>query len=68
MNLLEHYIKNVICIEDITDNYQRKFGTVDEPIYRIKMTVNCYGCKTTEEVVWRKSTYETNIQKGYYLA
>lgn len=68
MNLLEHYIKEVLWVEDATNNYHSLFSTIDEPIYKIKMVVNCYGCKTTEEVVWSKSLYEANIKRGYYLA
>lgn len=70
MNLLEHYINEVISVEDVTNNYHSLFGiiTIDEPIYKIKMVVNCYGNKTTEEVIWRKGLYESNIKRGYYLA
>ena len=68
MNLLEHYIEKVLWVEDVTNNYHSLFSTIDEPIYKIKMVVNCYGCKTTEEVVWRKGLYEANIKRGYYLA
>lgn len=68
MNLLGHYIEEVLEIEDVTNNYHSLFGTIDEPIYKIKMVVSCYGNKTTEEVRWRKGLYEANIKKGYYLA
>lgn len=65
MNLLEHYIDKILWVEDVSNTYQ---STIDEPIYKIRMIVNCYGNKTTVEVVWRKSLYEDNIKRGYYLA
>ena len=70
MNLLEHYIKEIISVEDVTNNYHSLCGTItiDEPIYKIKMVINCYGNRETVEVVWRKGLYETNVKRGYYLA
>lgn len=68
MNLLEHYIEKVLEVEDVTNKYQEFFDIVNEPIYEIKMVVNCYGNKDTVEVVWRKTEYETNINRGYYFA
>jgi hypothetical protein len=68
MNLLEHYIEEVLEIEDITNKYLEIFDIVKEPLYRIKMIVSCYGNKEIVEVMWSKSQYETNINKGYYLA
>ena len=68
MNLLEHYIKEVLEVENVTNKYPEIFDIVNEPIYEIKMIVNCYGSKETVEVIWLKSQYETNMQRGYFLA
>lgn len=68
MNLLEHYIEEVLAIEDITNKCPEFFEVVNEPIYRIKMIVNCYGNKEIVEVVWSKSYYESNAQRGYFFA
>lgn len=68
MNLLEHYIEEVLTIEDITNKCPEFFDVVKEPIYKIKMIVNCYGNKETVEVMWHKTKYEANINRGYYLA
>ncbi len=68
MNLLEHYIKEVLEIEDITNKCPEFFKVVNEPIYRIKMIVNCYGNKEIVENVWTKTHYESSIERGYYLA
>ena len=68
MNLLEHYIEKVLEIEDVTNKYFEIFDIVKEPIYKIKMIVNCYGSKEVVENMWTKSQYETNINRGYYFA
>lgn len=69
MNLLEHYIKEILEIEDLTNKYGNIFADdIKEPVYKIKMIVNCYGNKETVEVMWLKSQYEANIQRGYFLA
>lgn len=68
MNLLEHYIKEVLEIEDVTNKYPEIFDDINEPIYKIKMIVDCYGNKETVEVMWLQSQYETNMQRGYFFA
>lgn len=68
MNLVEHYIEKVISIEDVTNKMSKIIKDLDEPMYEIKMIVDCYGRVTTEEVIWRKSEYEKNMEIGYYLA
>lgn len=68
MNLLEHYIEKVVWIEDVTNQFMDLFEIIDEPIYKVKMVVNCYGNKETVEMMWHKAEYETNIQRGYYFA
>ena len=68
MNLLEHYIEEVLEIEDVTNEYLEIFANIKEPVYRIKMNVNCYGSTETVEVMWLKSQYETNMQRGYFFA
>ncbi len=68
MNLLEHYIKEVLEIEDVTNKYIEIFNIIKEPIYKVKMIINCYGNKEIVEVVWSKRQLEFHIQKGYYMA
>lgn len=68
MNLVEHYIEKILSIEDVTNKMSEIIKDLDEPMYEIKMVVDCYGIVTTEEVIWRKSEYEKNMKIGYYLA
>ena len=68
MNLLEHYIEEVLEINDITNKYPEIFEYTNEPIYEVTMIVNCYGNKETVKVMWAQSAYENNIQRGYFFA
>ena len=73
MNLIEHYIKEVLSVKDITEEYKEIIKVyyedivIDEPVYEVKMKINCYGREETVIVVWDKSEYEGNINRGYYM-
>ena len=86
MNLLEHYIDEVLSVKDITENYiehMMKYYEEDKDkdmksylnnvilndrVYEVVMNIDCYGRKENTKCFWRKSEYENNIRKGYYLA
>ena len=74
MNLLEHYIKEVISVEDVTkewENFIRKDTpnfVETNPMLEVKMLVNCYG--NIEETIERlhKSEWDKIQEQGYYMA
>lgn len=74
MNLLEHYIKEVISVEDVTKEWEdfiRKdtpnFVETD-PMLEVKMLVNCYG-NINETTKWfHKSEWDKIQEQGYYIA
>lgn len=74
MNLLEHYILDVISVEDITRAYEsgiRRFEpdyTADEPRLRVTLKINCYGQMEMVKKIWRKSEWEMIKEQGYYMA
>lgn len=74
MNLLEHYINEILSVKDITNEYIERMKIfhedvfTNEPLYEVEMNINCYGIKESVKVIWSKSEYEYNMQKGYYLA
>lgn len=74
MNLIEHYINNVLSVRDITEEYtirMKRFNKdffIGEPIYEVEMDINCYGVKEVVIEVWTKSEYEAHVQRGYYMA
>lgn len=74
MNLLEHYIKKVISVVDVTkkwEDYMRKDDhnfVENDPMLKVKMLVNCYG--NIEETIKRlhKSEWDKIQEQGYYMA
>ena len=74
MNLLEHYINEVLSVKDITEEYttrMKRFNEgffIGEPIYEVEMDINCYGRKEVVIEIWTKSEYEAHVQRGYYMA
>lgn len=60
MNLLEHYIEEVISEETV------KWEGGDFVVARVK--VNCYGNVSVENHIEEKTQWEAEKKKGYYMA
>ena len=75
MNLLEHYIKEIISVEDVTkewENFMRKDDpnfVENDPMLKVEMIVSCYSnmiygtIKTLHQSEWDKIQ-----EQGYYMA
>ncbi len=69
MNLLEHYIKEVYSVEDITEEFKRNVGHEPcRPMVKVKMRVNCYGKEEDAESTFFADEWETAQKQGYYMA
>lgn len=69
MNLLEHYIQEVHSVQDETNNYIQRTGeTPKEPLLKVDLTYNCYGCVERENKLFTKSQWETIKKNGYFMA
>lgn len=74
MNLLEHYIMEIISVEDVTKEFEKFMRKempeyiFDEPFLKVKIIVNCYGIEKEYETYWKKSQYEKYKSKGYFMA
>ena len=69
MNLLEHYIKEVYSIEDITEEFKKKVGhSPCRPMVKVKMRVNCYGREEDTESTFFVDEWEEAKQKDYCMA
>lgn len=69
MNLIEHYIEDIIEVNDVTKQFKAHTGyTPTEPLYEVTMDIDCMGNK--ERV--KKQFFETEWNKikaqKYYLA
>ena len=74
MNLLEHYIRKIIDITDVSDEYIKRIGKdsqefkLEEPIYRVELECECYGHIETRTEMWYRSHFEEILRRGYFLS
>ena len=69
MNLLEHYIKEIHNVQDISDKFARETGRKPkEPLYEVDVTVDCYGVVERKRRIMSKSEFEQAKKQGYFLA
>lgn len=69
MNLLEHYIKEVHSVEDVTNEFEESNGYPSkEPMLKVKLCVDCYGIEKDVEEIFFLSQWEEAKKNGYYMA
>ena len=69
MNLLEHYIKEIHSVQDVSDKYEKAIGhKPKEPPYEVDVTVDCYGVVERTRKIMSKSEFEQAKKQGYFLA
>lgn len=69
MNLLEHCIKEIYYVKDITEEYIKSVGCEPkEPLLEVGIRVDCYGTENSIKKTFFKSNWEEEKKNGYYLA
>ena len=69
MNLLEHYIKEIHNVEDVSDKFERATDCKPkEPLYEVDVTIACYGVVERMRKIMSKSEFEQAKKQGYFLA
>ncbi|HZK28254.1 MAG TPA: hypothetical protein VFD00_12040 [Thermoclostridium sp.] len=69
MNLLEHYIKEIHNVQDVSDKYEKAIRKKPkEPLYEVDITVDCYGVVERTRKIMSKSALEQAKKQGYFLA
>ena len=69
MNLLEHYIKEIHNVQDVSDKYEKAIRKKPkEPLYEVDITVDCYGVVERMKKIMSKSALEQAKKQGYFLA
>ena len=69
MNLLEHYIKEIHNVKDVSDKFEEATGNESkEPLYEIDVTFDCYGVVEHKRGFMSKSDFEQAKKQGYFLA
>lgn len=64
MNILEHYIVEVISVEPCTAEWTEKF---EKEFVRIKVVTDCYGNIKQRETVESKEDWEKIKERGYFM-
>ena len=59
MNLLEHYIKEVISIKDLD---------IFESLIEVKVLCDCWGDKRIYTHVTTRENWERELKQGYFMA
>ena len=69
MNLLEHYIKEIHSVQDVSDKFEKATGSeLKEPLYEVDVTFDCYGVVERMRKFMSKSEFEQAKKQGYFLA
>lgn len=69
MDLLEHYIKQVHSVDDVTNIFEGVKGySPNEPVYSVRLTCDCYGIVERRTMHFFKSEWEEAQKKGYFMA
>ena len=69
MNLLEHYIKEIHSVQDVSNKFEKATGLKPkEPLYEVDVTVDCYGAVERNRKFMSKSEFEQSKKQGYFLA
>ena len=69
MNLLEHYIKEIHSVQDVSDKYEKAIRhKPKEPLYEVDITVDCYGVVERTRKIMSKSALEQAKKQGYFVA
>lgn len=69
MNLLEHYIKEIHSIIDITDEFKSRFPQhiVNDRLLNVDLTFDCYGVVERKVCRFWESEFNDIKKKGYWL-
>ena len=75
MNLLEHYIKKVISVKDVTQEWEKYMQEEEDPNFietdpmlEIKALVNCMSVEEYNILWYHKSEWDKIKEQGYYMA
>lgn len=69
MNLLEHYIKEIYKIKDVTERFKKTVNpSISEQVLLVYMHVNCYGVEEDVEKIFTFSQLKEVQEKGFYMA
>ena len=69
MNLLEHYIKEIHNVTNITDHIAKHSGFApSEPLLQVDLTYDCYGIIERKTMTFTESNWKNIKKTGYFMA
>ena len=69
MNVLEHFIKEIHSVRDITEEFEQHSGHEPaEPLLQVDLTYDCYGIITREIKTFWKSDFEQAKKVMEYIS
>lgn len=69
MNILEHYIKEIHSVTDISGKFEESNGYPPaEPLYEVDLTYDCYGAVERKKRGFFKSELKKAQESGYFMA
>lgn len=69
MNLLEHYIKEIHSVEDVTERFKENVGYYPkERYFEVDMTYACYGVTERSKRMMFQTEWEQAKESGYFMA
>lgn len=63
MNILEHYIEEVISVEEVP-----RQEWMDQKYLNVKLVANCYGCVQEYERLFGENEWKKIQEQGYFMA
>ncbi len=67
MNLLEHFLVEVIKIEKFDEDWTEEYWAKDKDWLWVTATFACYGRKDTHRRVYSREQWDNIVKQGYYL-
>lgn len=65
MNILEHYIEEIISVEKYNEDWTKDF---DDNFVLVHLTANCYGNVSKYTKVFNTNEWEKIKELGYFMA
>ena len=69
MNILEHFIKEIHCVTDVSMQFEKVTGQKPkEKLLEVDLTVDCYGSVDRRKRLFSQTDWEVAKLKGFFMA
>lgn len=67
MNILEHYIVEILSVEPCTEEWTSQDWVKDKNFLTIRVITDCYGCIEERKTVETVEGWERIKDRGYFM-